>query len=312
MTGDAKRAAWKTAGVRLNRMDNGVTELLAEPGVPPEVVVFAGWDLFDRTCRLHVPLAAFIHVFVGPLERRFPNDANVLALKGRAYVDWAWEARGGGWANTVTPQGWKDMAARLDEASAALTRAWQLDPDDADVAVEMINVELGRNGDRDVMEAWFKRAMAADPDCYAACTSKLYFLEPKWHGSAEDMLAFGRECVAGGNWRERLPAVLIDAHVALAAYEADKDAYWLKPGVWDDVVRVYAEHVRLFPDDSDIRGYYAKFAYKCHQWKVLNEQLAKLGKDADPEMFGDGTPAALEAARTTAARLADDPAAQGR
>ena len=48
------------------------------------------------------------------------------------------------------------------------------------------------------MEEWFRRAMKADPGNYSACSSKLYYLEPKWHGSEEEMLAFGASA-----WRRR-------------------------------------------------------------------------------------------------------------
>jgi hypothetical protein len=312
MDDKGKEKAWGHAMDHITDMERQFAALLALPGMQPIVAVQSATNAFDRSQSLYLPLQPFLDHVLNPLLKAYPHDPDALCLKGKAYVAWAWEARGGGWANTVTAQGWKDMAARLDKASVALTRAWDLDPDDADIATEMISVELGRAGDHAVMDTWFKRAMTADPDCYAACTAKLYFLEPKWHGSPDEMLAFGRECATGGTWGVRMPGVLIDAHIALAAYEAKPDDYWLAPGVWDDVVRVYADRIRLYPDDSDARAYYAKFAYKCHQWRVLNEQLAKLGKDANPAMFGDGTPAALEAARQTAARLADDPAAQGR
>jgi hypothetical protein len=50
----------------------------------------------------------------------------------------------------------------------------------------------------------------------------------------------------------------------------------------------------------------------CHQWKAADDAFTQLGDDADPALFGNGSAAALAEARATAARLAGDPAAQGR
>jgi hypothetical protein len=59
----------------------------------------------------------------------------------------------------------------------------------------MITVEMAiGEGNRDEMEKWFWRAMDADNDNLDACNKKLLWLEPKWHGSPEEMLEFARTC----------------------------------------------------------------------------------------------------------------------
>jgi hypothetical protein len=52
-------------------------------------------------------------------------------------------------------------------------------------------------------------------------------------------------------------------------------------------------------------------AMQCHQWTVADEQFKIPGDQADASHFGNGTQAALSAARATAARLADRPVEQG-
>jgi hypothetical protein len=309
---NARRKAWpqvSAAGQDLYRQGR---RLIDSADVPSSFLVEMIGLGYDRLEQLGIPRQPFIDYLLTPLEAKLPNNPGVLGLKGRVYVGYAWEARGIGLANTVTRQGWADMAARLAVARAALEQAWHLDPDDPGPPTTMLSVELGQGTGRPTMELWFNRAMAADPDNYAACHAKLYYLEPKWYGSPDDMVAFGRQCVAGDNWFGRLPTILADAHVALSGYSANPTAYWLQPGVWDDIVATYVEHLRLHPDDAGLRGYYAKFAFKCHQWKVLNDQFKLLGDQADPALFGNGSPAALDEARRTAARLADKPDEQGK
>ena len=79
----------------------------------------------------------------------------------------------------------------------------------------MITVEMAiGEGNRDEMEKWFKRAMDADSDNLNACKQKLLWLEPKWHGSPEEMLRFARACRDTKNWRSGIPLVLAERTTA--------------------------------------------------------------------------------------------------
>jgi hypothetical protein len=94
----------------------------------------------------------------------------------------------------------------LAVAELALNKKYELDQSDPAAAVQMLSVELGQGNGPEVMEKWFQRAITADPDCDPACRSKLYYLEPKWHGSLQDELNFGKQCLAARRFREGLPS----------------------------------------------------------------------------------------------------------
>jgi len=163
--------------------------------------------------------------------KNWPSESSVYLLKGTFCTDYAWQGRGGAFADKVTDQGWGLFEERLAEAEKALAKAWELNPRDARTARAMITVELGQGKGRDRMEMWFKRATDLNPNYYDAFHAKLYYLEPKWFGSPEDMLAFGRECVASKKWGGRVPLILRDAHEVLAKLEKkDQRAdYWKRP-----------------------------------------------------------------------------------
>ena len=126
---------------------------------------------------------------------------------------------------------------------------------------------------------WFRRAMETDPNNYDACYRKLSYLEPKWHGSTEAMLEFGRECLASEKWGGRVPLILVDAHDALARYaeKANRAAYWKQPGVWPDLKASFEKFFKLYPKAVSWRHNYARCAYWCEQWEDLNEQLKLMG-----------------------------------
>lgn len=189
------------------------------------------------------------------------------------------------YANTVKEEGWKLMAERLAEAEAALTQAWEKRPEDSQAPTQMLAVELGQGKGRAVMETWFKRAMEADPGNFEACKKKMYYLEPKWHGSPAEMLAFGRELLAAGNWEARLPFQLVDAHHALSVYEKDRMAYYRNDEVWKDVQAVYSGYLKDHSSASFDRTWYAKLACRCGKYDEAHRQFETLGEKAVVNAF---------------------------
>jgi hypothetical protein len=208
-------------------------------------------------------------------------------LKGEVYILYGWAARGRGTADKIKPEGWQEFAERLAVAQTALEEAWKLDPKDGRIARSMMDLELGQGKGRDRLELWFNRAMELAPNDYDACKAKLYYLEPKWYGSAEEMLSFGRECAASEKWNGFVPLVLAEAHDSLSRYaqKADDTNYWQRAEVWPDVKASFERFFTLHPEAFSWRHNYARYAYLCEQWDSLNEQLKLLG-EVNYDYFG--------------------------
>lgn len=212
-------------------------------------------------------------------QTRWLQEGLAWNFCGHAYVQLAWNRRGSGYANQVTEAGWSGFATNLTEAGRCLERSWQLDPKNSDTAATMMTVVLGQGQGRDRMELWFHRAMEVDAACYEAARTKVWYLQPKWYGSAEEAIAFGRECVASKVWKGRVPLVLWQAHMMLANDKASglKDAYWKQPGVWPDVRDSFERYFELNPDGRGWRHDYALYAYKCGQYDKFLDQLPQMG-----------------------------------
>jgi hypothetical protein len=244
------------------------------------------------------------HLAVG-LEKALPHSATPLLVKGRAYINWAWDARGRDWANTVTPEGWKLMHERLLVAQDALEKAWEIDPNRSDIGEAMLSVALGENWPREKMELWYRRAMTAYSGNQAVVTAKLYYLEPKWHGSPQEMFAFGHELLDERDWLDAHPEVLMDAHKTVAGYTADPAQYWRLPMVWADVQSVYGPLTKGLPDNTNVRSTYCYYACLTEHWNEAAKQFALLGNKAEPGPFGGAQ--AMEQFRATATAKAGAP-----
>jgi tetratricopeptide (TPR) repeat protein len=215
-----------------------------------------------------------------------PDDVGPLLFTGSLYIDYAWDARGGDYAAKVTANGWQLMQDRLKVARTALEKAYAMDPQDPRAATLMINVVLGQQTGREDMDLWFNRAMTANPDNFAACQGKLTFLEPKWNGSPDDMIAFGRQCRDGGNFEGRIPFVLTEAYYRLSAYYQKPTDLYHSPGVWDDIRSVYEPELALYPDSIYDRSYFAYYAFMCGQMSTARDQFKILGDHPLLEPFG--------------------------
>lgn len=262
-------------------------EGLKDPDLPDALILEFGEQLATAWLSVEGDRAAGADRVAVPLEKERPKSNLAWVLRGRVYTEAAWDARGRGWASSVTEEGWKGMAKRLAAAEEALAKAHAMDPADPEPPTQMLVVELGQGKGADVMEAWFRKAMIADPDNMKACNHKMYYLEPKWHGSPGDMLAFGRELLEAGNWEARLPYQLIDAHLTLAGYQKDQAAYWKADDVWKDVQAVYLAALKRDPKADFDRSWYARLASWCGRWKEAKEQFDLLGERAVVRAFKD-------------------------
>jgi hypothetical protein len=189
-------------------------------------------------------------------------EALRLQYRGNFWLHYGWEARTQAFAPSVPVGGFESLEERLAVAKKACEEAWKLEPDDAQSAVTLMEIDKAIGGDRTTMELWFDRAMKADGDKRDACWSKLDWLDPKWHGTPEDLLAFGRRCRDTKNWWAGVTLLCADAHNRYSNMLGNERAdYLASPEVWSDITSVYDEYLKHRPDDHTARSKYASLAH---------------------------------------------------
>ena len=261
-------------------------EALHDRHMPPNEarITWQVWEVGQpsRAARFEMDKA-----LIPTLETHWSNQPFSHLIRGRYYMDKAWRIRGGGYANTVTEQMAQGFSDCLEKAQSAFERAWQLDQTNPDAPIQLITVCMGLSSPRRTMEKWFERAMAVAPNSYEAVEAKEYYLEPKWLGSEEELIAFGRECVASKKWGGDVPLILQQIHHSLQKYDDVPEAkYFSAPEVWKDVSSSYERYFELNPNNVGWRHDYALDAYHAGQYKVFLEQLPKFTKGTNYEFFG--------------------------
>lgn len=122
-----------------------------------------------------------------------PDSYLAYTVRGYLYVTLAWESRGDGYALEVSDDAWYDFRSNLKFAEEELTYAYELNPKFSMAATEMITVSMGLAYPRSEMEKWFQRAIAVTNIADRTYDCKVLYLQPKWLGSVEELLAFAYE-----------------------------------------------------------------------------------------------------------------------
>ncbi|HEX2835699.1 MAG TPA: hypothetical protein VHW00_21980 [Thermoanaerobaculia bacterium] len=210
------------------------------------------------------------------LEAFAKKPALQQLLRARLAIDLAWDARGNRSIDKTSDTAQKVFASRLGEAETETLKLAKLDPTSAVVGPFMLAVLLGTECDRATLDAWFRYALTLDPGSSDPWFARLHHLEPRWHGSAEEMIEVGREALATKQFAYRVPFVLVFAHQQLAD---DDPSHFDDPAVCRDVRAVFDPYLKEHPDALYERSGYAYFLYRCEDFTGANREIKRLGSE---------------------------------
>jgi hypothetical protein len=276
-----------------------LAEALDEENAPGELLLNTMINIGRHHAEgLRDPMCGFEKVSLEAAKAK-KGVAPFLAYKGHFYVDFAWRARGGDWARSVTDEGWKLFHHRLEVAVGALEQSWTADPTNPQVPARMITAALGHEKTRKTLAVWVDRALKASPNNDAAISNLIWFLAPRWFGSDEQVLQTGRQYFARAQ-RDRLSPVmallLVNAHKqtvmpdSVPGLKPDEETWhadetFRTEGVWKDVQDVFGWILKTYPDSAYYRSLFAAYACGADRWSVAKEQLQILGDRMVPGAF---------------------------
>jgi len=144
-------------------------------------------DLDDRT---FAALGSWIDQTAG-------QDPLPYLIRGAGGVGWAWDARGSGWSDTVTQEGWALFFDRLRTADQDLHRAARLDLQDPNPWISLLPAAMGLQIPQAERDLRFEQAFRRDPSNLAAHLSYVQCVAGKWSGDDERMWRFAKDVHAG-------------------------------------------------------------------------------------------------------------------
>ena len=122
-----------------------------------------------------------------------PESITARVTLADAYISYAWDARGEGFADTVTGNGWKLFDQRIQKAKDILEEASRLKTKCPHWYNVMQSVALAQGWDRARATALLDQAVAFEPGYQYYYRSHAHYLKPQWHGEDGDSEKFTEE-----------------------------------------------------------------------------------------------------------------------
>jgi hypothetical protein len=122
-----------------------------------------------------------------------PESPTPLVVLGRTYLRYAWDARGGGFADSVSDVGWELYRQRIVEAQRLLEESLRLGVNDADVYARLVEVAKSGNMPRERADNWVEESLKVDPTYYPTYEAMAEYLLPRWHGEPGDIERFAAD-----------------------------------------------------------------------------------------------------------------------
>jgi hypothetical protein len=122
-----------------------------------------------------------------------PHSITAPIALAESYVRFGWDARGGGYADSVSDSGWKLMAERAAKAKAILEENAELAKKCPDWYLAMQLVAQAQGWDLVQARALYEKAVAFEPGYQYYYRVLAEYLQPKWEGQEGDAARFAEE-----------------------------------------------------------------------------------------------------------------------
>lgn len=217
-----------------------------------------------------------------------------LVLKGHFYYHYAWFARGGGFAYTVSDEEFDRYGKYLSIAKEALVKAIEIDPSNSKACALLVSVSMETGDSFRQRLDYFQRAIQSNPNNWNAYENMFRTLQPRWGGSARALRSFAESYFEEASKNPassiRAARILAELHVRYAsdrAIASDKKKertsikriYWSTSDAWTDIQRAYELILKKRPHSRLSKSEYAYYASLCHQWEKAHQLFEELGEE---------------------------------
>ncbi len=157
-----------------------------------------------------------------------PQSVTARVALASAYIAYAGDARGNGFADTVTENGWKLFGERVAEARRILAHASSLRSKCPEWYLQMLLVAEDQDWDAAKKRALFEEANKFEPGYYYYDRVYASHLLPKWGGELGDTEKFAQEIAdrTGGDQADILYFEIASANYVICGCDGDPHLSW--------------------------------------------------------------------------------------
>jgi hypothetical protein len=212
-----------------------------------------------------------------------PDSAAARISLAQAYVGYAWQARGGGYADSVSEEGWELYGERIALAAATLAEAARLKQKCPYWFEVMQNVALAQGWDKSQARELMELAVSSEPHFYHFYREYAYFLQPKWYGDQGEAETFAKEISdrVGGQEGDFLYFEI----ASLVACQCDSEKTALQNMSWPRIKQGYAALEQLYGVSNMKRNRFASMAFKVDDKPAAQAAFIEMGNDWEKKVW---------------------------
>jgi hypothetical protein len=200
-----------------------------------------------------------------------PNSITARLVSAAFPIRYAWMARGGGYAGTVSPEGWKLFRERMEEGRKSLEALDAKTRQDAGWYEMMLDVALSQGWPRAKFDALFAEAVEKYPYYTPFYFARMSFYSQRWYGSDEEAKRVAEDAVV--RTRDRWGEIL---YTRLNWAMMDYQMFTSGRTDWPRMKSGFEQLIAQYPDAWNVNNF-GKFACLALDLKTLSVLLPKIG-----------------------------------
>lgn len=188
-------------------------------------------------------------------------------------VEYAWHARGTGFASTVTEEGWKLFRERLAEADRILQQGKTLEEKDPQWARVALIVGRGQGADAEDLDKLADEASAIEPTFWGYHTERATSLLPRWYGKPGDWERYAEKVAA----RPEGLGDEVYARIVISVAGYHENVFKQTNASWPKTREGLKKLRAKYPKSLELLGYCAKFGALAGDRDFSKEAFAEIG-----------------------------------
>ncbi len=233
-------------------------------------------DVYDSLdCRAEEPESMWqLHEQIHQAwEKKFPDSITARVAHADFLTNYAWHARGTGYANEVTEEGWRLFRERLASARTLLDQSKDL-PVKCPVWWQVcMRVAIGQEWSKEEFAALFEEAKSLEPTYFMHDLAQAKFLMVRWYGDEGDWEKAAEKEIdrPGGLGPEGYARVIADQRGYYDDIFRETKASWRKTQQGFELMR------KTYPDSAEILNAYCRLAVIAEDKATAKRLFTEIG-----------------------------------
>lgn len=215
-----------------------------------------------------------------------PESITPRIVTARAYVDFAWHARGGDWGRDVPEYAWDIFREKLEKAWEVMTEAEKLQEKDPELYRLFLRAGMGLGKSDEEMNELFEKGVAVGKWYYPLYVQQAVSLLPRWGGEFGELEAFASRSaeLIGGQEGELLYTRIV-ASMAQMFHSVGPNRFIELDFSYPRAKQGHIDTLEKYPDATYFLNTYCLLASIYMDQETAKGLFERIGDDWDKEVW---------------------------